>query len=128
MYKKIIFNAKALKDYKDCICSFEISKQAKLNGITNTNLSPICFDKDGELSDGEWIQGIHLDWEYYPAISFIMAGQKILEDLGTQALDAFNFYQKDKIYFIAYKGETLSSENIIDVMVLTWIKHRPKIN
>ena len=124
MYKKIEFNAQALKDYKKEICTFKISKLAKEKGITKTNLSPISYNKECKLGDGEWLERIYSDWISYPAISFIMAGQIIMNDLGTQALEDFNFYKKDGKYFIVYKDETLSSENIIDVMVLTWIKHK----
>ncbi len=123
-YEKIdILGKKSFKKYKKEICTFEVSKLAKENGITNTHLSPVCYDENGQLNDGEWLVEI-TGFVCFPAICYIMAGQKILEDLGKRAMTEFNFYRKENTYFIEFKDETEQSENIIDVMIKTWIKHK----
>ena len=97
---------------------------AKEAGVTKTNLSPVCYSEDGALGDGEWLESItgHVS---YPAINFVMAGQLILVELGGAEMKNLEFYEEDGNFSSEYKGDVIQGgNNIVDVMVLTWLKNK----
>ena len=123
--------------FKAEICSFEVAKKAKLAGMTCANMF-YSYDEQGNLGDGAWMEdeeriikkfpmmaGKFKAPVMYPAIMFPFA-VGMLEDTDIDDWKKIEFYEFNKKYFFKYKDELFQSENIVDTLILFWIKHKKK--
>lgn len=123
------------KRFRSEICSFEVAKKAREAGMTCANQF-YSYDENGNLGDGAWMEdeeGIkkkfpQLEGRFkaplmYPAIMFPFA-VGMLEDTDVEDWSKIDFYEYNGKYFLKHDSEMYQSENIVDVLVLFWIKNK----
>jgi len=108
------------KRFIDELCTFELAKKASVAGMTCANTF-LSYDERGELGDGAWLEDV-TGAKMYPAINFPFA-VIMLEDTDLE-LRKINFYEYNENYFFKYKSEMYQSANIVDALIMAWLKHK----
>lgn len=105
--------------FKKSLCSFEIAKKARAEGMTCANTF-YAYDPNGDLGDGGWLEKI-TGTEMYPAINLAFSiGMLDNTDLKS---DKIQLSEEDGKYSLHYEDEIYQSENLVDVIVELWINH-----
>ncbi len=106
--------------FREELCTFEMSKKAKIAGATCAN-TYFAYDNMGNVTSGGWLEGIGYD-NFYPCISFPFACVMLEDtDLDHKNVD---LYEGDGSYTLKYKTEAYTSKNIVDVLLEIWLKHK----
>ncbi len=105
---------------KHYLCSFEMAKQASAAGMTCAN-TYFSYDENGNIGDGGWLEGLGYQ-NFYPCINFPFA-VAMLEDTDLDASKVQVVKNGSKFIF-SYDTETAESSNIVDVIIMMWIRHR----
>lgn len=109
-----------LQRFRDELCTFEVAKKAAAAGMTCANTF-FAYDEHGEVTDGGWLQKV-TGLTYYPAINFAMS-VAMLENM-TFPVSAIKLEQEGDSFFLTCNEITISANNIVDVIILTWIKYK----
>lgn len=111
------------KLFIESLCSFECSKKAKQAGMTCANTF-YAYNNKGELGDGAWLETV-TGAEMYPAINLAFA-IGMLDDTNLK-FDKVKCEENDVLsnkYSISYEDEVYKSNNLIDIIIELWIKHK----
>lgn len=107
------------------VCSFEVAKKAAAAGMTCANTF-FAYNEKGEVGDSGWLQKIYDKAKFYPVINtplaiFMLEDTTI--DLGDESFGLFN-NTETKTFVLKYKGDEISDANLVNVLVLAWIKYK----
>jgi hypothetical protein len=111
------------EEFISSLCTFEVSKKAKMAGATCAN-TYLAYDDTGEITDGGYLEKIGCAG-YYPAISLPFA-ILMLDDTDIE-VDTIRFIKNDEGYIFSANNKSFKSENIVDVLVLAWIEFKFEI-
>jgi|CXWK01.1.fsa_nt_gi hypothetical protein len=110
------------------VCSFEMAKKMKEAGMTCANTF-FVYDSQGEVADAGWMEELGFN-DFYPCINLAFA-ISMIEDTAVP-VDKIELWEMDndkyptgKQYFFKCEGdETLSSENLIDLILMVYLKYK----
>ena len=117
------------KLFKACLCSFEVAKKAKQAGMTsaNTYFAYFAYDVNGQVGDCGWLEKV-AGMEVFPAINTAFAVAMLENtDLNLSKIELYQeltLHGPDGNFVFNYEGEVYKSENLVDVLVEVWIKHK----
>ncbi len=110
------------KRFEAELCTFEVAKKARAAGMTCANTF-LSYDENGERGDGAWLEKITGSIQY-PCINFPLA---LMMMEGTDLdFSKVQMVESEGKFVLKYNGEKIESGNIVDTLILAWIKHKKK--
>jgi len=112
--------------FKSNVCSFEMAKKMKEDGMTCQNTF-FVYDDHGEVADAGWLESLGYNY-FYPCINLALA-IRMMESLPIQheKIELWQIQEGPTLpafYYLKYDGgQADSSENLVDLLLTFYLKH-----